>query len=413
MGVGAHLREAREYAVAAAAVGILALITAGRYDGGALVAELWCCVGGAGAFVLARRMGLAYMAQLVALVGYFFTGPLFAGADSGEIVRAAAWMPWIVWCCSPYFPWKRRWTVAVAAAICGVGAVTAYPGAVAAWVYSLPLAVIAFQWLLRPRVRDYVVPMAISVGVAAAGYVAVAVAAGNSWSGADVADTSRFPPRMIATFFFRHTTDFLPNDLPYRSFFLPASLIALVAMVGLWRRAMVPYFALLAAAGAFGIPLMPWYEATAGLPGMALSDSRMAAFRIPLLCALVMMAAIQASRLAQGGAAGLTRGARAVSVAGLAATVAVAGVGAIRYTVFFPWWLMPWMLVILSAGALAWAMMSQGRLASRGRQVVAVMLALAVVSGVEWAYSTVEIIQMVAAPAQETPADLTESGWRV
>jgi hypothetical protein len=346
--------------------------------------------GAFGAFVLARRLGLRFGAQLFASTAYFFVAPFYSNAEHLDIVRAMAWLPWVVWCCSPLFPWHRRWAIPVAVLILWQTVAGSYPGMLVAMVYTVVFLVVGFQWSRRPKLKKYILPLAWAVVAAALlsvpKYLPMALLRDSSYVSGD---TSAFPPRMIYTFFFGYTGPDLPNDPTMRPFFVPVVCFALIALIGLWRKTMVPLLAMGLGAVVFGIPLLPWYDASAALPLMSLSRMRMGCFRGILLFCLVMVAAMVASRLLEGAAAGLRRPALVACGSGLATWLAVMAVAATRWEPPPGTRRLPLILAALATVAVVWALARRPRIGAvgRARQAAVVLMVLGVVSGLDWLFA--------------------------
>jgi hypothetical protein len=363
-------------------IAIPALLWTYTIDLAAILLAVHVAFGSFGAFILARRLGLRYSAQVFVLTAFFFMAPFYSNAEHPDIVRAMAWTPWLVWLCSPYFPWGRRWAIPVAGLLFWQALVGSYPGVLVAWVYTLPFLVLAYQWMVRLRLKEYLIPLAVSL--VSAGLLCVP----KYLPGFDLRvpgfvnpDGSEFPLYAILTFFFRYNGD-LPGDISMRPFFIPITCFVVIGLVGLWKRSMVPFAALLGGAVAFGMPFVPWYDATLSLPLMSLSRVRMPCFRLVLLFALLMLAAIVFSRLTERPIRLLSPRRRWATAAGLGiVVVGVAGVG-MRTMGAVDLWIVPWTMALLAA--LACLAVGLGRESDTRRGAVLVLLALTAASGIEW-----------------------------
>jgi hypothetical protein len=127
---------------------------------------------------------------------------------------------------------------------------------------------------------------------------------------------------------------------------------------------------------------------------MELSRMRMACFRAVLLLGLVMVAAVILSRLVDRRLARPGRTRVGLIVAGEVGLLTVVAVAGIRYMGRPEYWWVPWTIAGLGAAAAVWCLVRWG-LAGQ-RQVAVLLLALTVVSGMEWL--TVNTIPLPDAP---------------
>ncbi|WP_273654160.1 hypothetical protein [Cellulomonas fimi] len=381
-------------------VGLAAAVSDFTIRTAAVVQALHVAFGALGFYVLARRWDLGRATATLALVAGFFAPGYFANAQHVDIVRGYAWAPWVLLVLSTAWPWRRWWGVPLAALVLWQAVVGMYPGMVLGYAYAGAAWVVLTQVLLRPRLRDYLVPLA-AAGVAA-GMLAMlkflpAVAVRGS--GEAGVEFSEFDLGILGTVFFPYDGENLPMDMSMRSYFLPATVVALLAVVP-WRDARARVAAGTAAVCALlALPVFPWFDELAALPGFDLSRFRSNDFKPVLLAAVVVLALLGLSRAVRSDALRRMSGdalhlawRRPWVVAALACLlVGAAGVGAVAgFTVTR--WVPPWtilataavvVVVLVGVGSPRWR-----ALVPDARLVAGVLVALTVVSGTAWAFST-------------------------
>jgi len=367
-----------------------------------MLQALHVAAGALGVYVLARAWRLGRLTALLGLVAGFFAPGFFANAQHVDIVRGYAWAPWLLLLLSPAWPWRRWWAVPAATFLLWQALVGIYPGILVALVYLGIVWVAAFQVIERPRLREYLLPLACSGALAgllaALKFVpAIALRGAGSPSGAE---DSAFDLGILGTIFFPYDGDNLPTDMSMRSFFIPATCLALLALVP-WRSRRVWVVTLTGAvAAAMSLPIWPWFDLVGQLPGMNLSRFRASDFRPFLLLAVVLLALIGLSATLRAAGAHRATGQPPLPLAlrrrgvlvyliillGLAAALGITqGFDQVR-------WSAPW--TILLCAALGVAMLA-GLGSSRwkvappdARLVTLALVALTITSGVSWAYST-------------------------
>ena len=113
--------------------------------------------GAIGLYWLTRRWGQGRASALFGLVAYSFAVGFFSNAQHVDIVRAFAWVPWLLLCVSPQWHWRRAWGIPLAALIFWQAAISSYPGVLALLAYGILVWVMVAQLSFRPRDRKSVV----------------------------------------------------------------------------------------------------------------------------------------------------------------------------------------------------------------------------------------------------------------
>lgn len=367
----------------------------------AIIQALHVAFGALGFYVLARRWELGRVAATLGLVAGFFAPGYFANAQHLDIVRGYAWAPWILLVLSPVWPWKRWWGVPLAAVMVFQAMVGIYPGMVVAFVYAGLVWVAMTQLLVRPRLREYLLPMLTAVvlgGLMATLKFLPAVLVRGAGS-PTTSELSVFNLGILGTVFFPYDGENLPTDMSMRSYFLPATVVALLALVP-WRDARVRTAAATATFCALvSLPIWPWFHALDALPGFDLSRFRFSDYRPLLLAAVLLMALVALSRAVHqdgtrrlAGTAWAFAWRRPVALTMLAGLLLGAALIGQLAAFSAPRWVPPWTIlataalfvaVLVGVGSPRWRV-----LVPDTRLVAGALVALTVVSGVSWAYST-------------------------
>jgi len=378
-------------------VGLSYLLTGYDVHAAAILAALHVAFGGLGIYVLVRRHAVPPSVALFALTTWTFASGFFANASHPDIARAYAWLPWVLLCASTAWRWGRWWAPLVATLVFWQALLGMYPGIVVGTVYVVGVWVLVQQLTVRPRLTSYLVPLAVSVVLAGLltaprFYTAFLVRGAGDPS---VTTSDVWSWRLLGTLLYPYGSNEIPNDITMRSFFLPATVFALV-WFGRGRSLLVRCGAAMAAvAFVLGMPLSPFQDVALLLPGLDVSRLRMSDFRVFLLLGLVLLATAGLQRVVADRTTVEVRAAAPVSRTGGHARLPVVGGAAVLLGMAalgfagpfdFTDWTVQWSFLVV---ALALALLARTALdGTQLRAVVAVLVALSCFSGVIWAFST-------------------------
>lgn len=265
----------------------------------AAISAVEVTAGSVGVYLLLRNWRVRFVPALFGMVSWFFAAGFYSNAEHLDIHRAYAWLPFIFMVIGSAWRWDRWWNWLIAALILWQGLLAIYPGILVALVYVGLAYVATTQIVLRPRVREYLLPLFVA-GTAAVlmtllRYLPFYLVRGSgSPSGAD---SSAFDPQMLGTFLFPYGSPLLPNDISMRSFFLPAAVFVLIPFANWGARKLRPALVALGVAVVFCFPFWPWHDLLRYLPGMSLSRFTMSDFKPFLLLGMVVIAAAALDRL--------------------------------------------------------------------------------------------------------------------
>ena len=372
-------------------VGLTSLLTTFTLHASAVLSAMHVALGALGAYVFGRTFRMRPSAAMVGLVVWFFAAGFYANASHLDIMRSYAWVPWVLACASPRWPWRRWWGVLLATFVFWNAILAMYPGVLIASVYIGAVWVLVLQLTYRPRFVNYLLPLACSVVLAALAtllrFLPFYLTRGISSPGGP--DDSILSWRLLSTFFYRYDGQELPNDTTMRSFFLPIVVFAAVAFVKLSQPVVKAAIAAGLTALALGTPGTPWADAA---PGLDFSRFTMSDFKVYLLfalCALTMSAvnSIIVDRVPVGHLDGrVTTKAERPSTARAALLVALLA-GTIALGVINPHpateWISAWLILPVAIGVLLLAHTSLAR--TQLWSVMALVCGLAALSGVAWA----------------------------
>lgn len=378
-------------------VGAVELLVGYTPHAAAVLSALHVGFGAVGMYLLLRVWKLRPSAAMIGLVLWFFAAGFYSNASHLDIMRAYAWVPWVLMCASPWWPWRRWWAPLVAVLVFWQAIMGIYPGILLAAVYVGAAWVVGVQVFVRPRLRSYLLPLAAAMGLAVAltmvRFLPFYLTRGASIPGDG--DVSAMSWDLVGTLLYPYTDPSLPNDVTMRSFFLPAVALAACAFVR-WRDRLTKVAAVTGVVAlVLGLPDSPWERFVVQLPGLDVSRFRMSDFKVFLLFAVCVLAAAAVNdvvtrrqAMAQQGVPVLDRS--KTRWAGSAIYLLVVLVALLLIGNGGPFadqdWMLQWGLVIISVAILV---LAQSALKSfQLRALIAILSLVAVLSGVVWSYTT-------------------------
>jgi hypothetical protein len=273
-------------------VGIASAFGPFTYHASAILSALHVAFGSAGVYIFCRRWGASGGASLAGLSAWFFANGFYASSTTLDIMRAYAWLPWLMLVFSVKWPWRRWWAPFVALLIVWQTILAIYPGMIVAIAYVAPVWVVANQWAFRLPVRRYLLPAVVVTGAAIAmsllRFLPALMERGHY--PATLADTSVFSIAAIGTFLFPYNNSLLPGIEQFRSLFVPGAGIALLVFVPFRDHLVRCLIAVVATATLLGFPFWPWHDlVTTHFPGMQLSRFRLSDFKFLLLFGICIL----------------------------------------------------------------------------------------------------------------------------
>lgn len=285
-------------------VGVMSVFGPFTLHASAALSALHVAFGYFGTFALVRSFRLPYVVAILAAVAAFFAVGYFSNAAHVDIVRAYAWIPWVLYILSPKWPWKKWWAVPLAAFVLWQAVTGSYPGIVITFAYVGVVWVVAYQLISKAPFKQFLLPLAISGTIAlllsAPRLLPYFMLGGEAASAAELGDTSRFDLSLIGTLLYGYgESSGFPNDLSMNSFFIPASVLALAFFASMRDRIAQMALTIGIPAVLLGLPLFPWFQATQSLPGLDLSRFTMSDFKPFIILAAVLLACSGLQQLAR------------------------------------------------------------------------------------------------------------------
>lgn len=256
--------------------GLIAFITPYDITAAAIGQAIHVALGGLGVYVLGRQGGFGRVASMFALVAYSFTTGFFSSAPYPDIVRGFALLPWLLLCLSPLWPWRRPWAVPLAAVLLWQAAAGVYPGVLIAIGYTSVAWLIVWQLVARPKVRQFLLPLAF------AGFIAVALSMpkflpqlglGTINRGSQQ-DLTTFGPTVLATLALPGFPG-MPGVYSLNLLFVPAAVLILLPFASFRRPIVRATAAAFVVAVLFAVPQSPLRDVASQLPGVSSSRFRL------------------------------------------------------------------------------------------------------------------------------------------
>ncbi|MCR6491752.1 hypothetical protein [Cellulomonas sp. P24] len=256
--------------------GLTAWLTPYDIHAAATLQALHVAFGGVGVYVLGRRAGFGRLVASFGLVAYSFTSGFFVEAPYVDIVRGFALAPWIFLCLSPLWPWRRRWSVPIAALLLWQAAVGVYPGALVAIGYC------GIAWLAVWLIVSKRASMTFLVPLALAGVIALLLTMPKflpqlglgTIARGRVQDLTVLTPSTLATLVLPGYPG-LAGVFSLNILFVPAAVILLASLVSLRRPIVRAAVITLAVALVLAVPQSPVRALDSLLPGIASSRFRL------------------------------------------------------------------------------------------------------------------------------------------
>lgn len=276
-------------------VGLMAAFGPFTLHASAALAAFHVGFGFVGTFALVRSFRVTFFSSTLAAVAGFFAVGYFSNASHVDIARGYAWVPWVLLVLSPKWPWRKWWGVAMAAFLLWQAATGSYPGMVISMVYVGIVWVVTYQLITKVPLKRFVLPLALSGVIAAMLCVPrllpYFMLGSDTASAADFGDSSSFDASLFGTVLFGYGQPGFPNDLSMNSYFLPATILALMFFASIRDRLTKMAFSIGVPAAVLGLAVLPWFQAVQSLPGLSLSRFTASDFKPFLLLAAVMLAA--------------------------------------------------------------------------------------------------------------------------
>lgn len=255
--------------------------------------------GGVGMYALLRAIRIEPMVAILGALAYHYSSSFYSNAQHVDIVRTAALLPWVIWALLPQNLVKSWYKVFLASIILFQFLIAAYPGAIAAAAYSIPLFVFAGAFpYLRQQKGQSLILIYVLVGLSAASMAMLKwlppIFEGDLRTdlAVDGGDWKLIPITLslTSTLFLPFDRPFLPADPTMRSLWLPAALLVGLFFLPTVSRRSAQAFVLVIIAVFFGGLSPALVEGGIPLPGLTLSRFPIADWRPILHIGLIVLA---------------------------------------------------------------------------------------------------------------------------
>lgn len=268
--------------------------------------------GSIGALFFCRLLSIGWRAALIAALCYHFSVGFYSNQQHVDIIRGAAWFPWVLLLTSPRYLSSSSWAIPTSSVAVFQFLVSSYPGLIVSTGY-IAFVVWAFTiWHDRTASVQSVVCKSAIVAIAAALMATLKfgpiLTHGDTILDRTGAETATITTPMFATLMMPYDVEIIPSDVTMRSIWIPS--VAIVGLVFLNRLTLAVFIGLIliGAAIIFGSQLFTPYVYGV-LPGLSLSRFPISDWRPILHVGIVIVAASAIEPfLSSKKAQGLTKG---------------------------------------------------------------------------------------------------------
>ena len=278
-------------------VGFIAEIFQYTILNAARLQALTIATGIVGVYVFSRRWKISTGSSIVAALGYLFSAGFFSNASHIDIVRAWAFLPWLLLLLSPIRNYKW-WKIPVAVLVWFQFFVGAYPGNIASFSYLFLIYITILIFFDRNKIRSLFFWYSITI-------LPGLLLSGIKWipflitsSGPQIQNQVKVNLGIFSTIFFPYggtgqSGDLvLPNDLTQRTFFVIPLILLLAAFARGNRFITSVGVFILAGSVTLGIDFPFFSHWQENLPLLDLSRFRTIDFKPGISLSLSLLAAI-------------------------------------------------------------------------------------------------------------------------
>jgi hypothetical protein len=278
-------------------VGFIAEIFQYTILNAARLQALTIATGIVGVYVFSRRWKISTGSSIVAALGYLFSAGFFSNASHIDIVRAWAFLPWLLLLLSPIRNYKW-WKIPVAVLVWFQFFVGAYPGNIASFSYLFLIYITILIFFDRNKIRSLFFWYSITIlpGLLLSGIKWIPFLISSS--GPQIQNQVKVNLGIFSTIFFPYggtgqSGDLvLPNDLTQRTFFVIPLILLLAAFARGNRFITSVGVFILAGSVTLGIDFPFFSHWQENLPLLDLSRFRTIDFKPGISLSLSLLAAI-------------------------------------------------------------------------------------------------------------------------
>lgn len=186
--------------------------------------------GAIGVYLLTRRLGASKAIALVMAIGFHFSAAFYSNQQNVDIVRATAFIPWLLLVLCPTGQSRAHWNILVGTLILSQFLIAGYPGNIVAAAYACAIWVIFLAWAeVTPGNRlRYLANIALIV--LAGTLIALLkwlppILNGHAGISIEHPSPAPFAPSHLLTLMTPYVNNALPSDITMRSLWLPLTCV--------------------------------------------------------------------------------------------------------------------------------------------------------------------------------------------
>jgi len=267
-----------------------------------VVQVLHVLFGALGAYLLSRRMGASTAIALLAGIAYHFSVAFYSNQEHVDIVRASAWMPWLLYSLHPAAFRESRWGALIGGVILSQLLVSGYPGNIVSTVYASAAWVVflASQEWRSGRAKHYLA--GVIVTVVAGTLMAMPkwlplVLNGKTGLYLESLPSAPFGRVHLLTLLMPYDLEKLPGDVTMRSVWLPLAGIWGLAYADMRERRFWAGAGLVLLALVFGMVIQGHPALARWIPGMQVSRFPLSDWRPVLTLGFIIASSFGWERL--------------------------------------------------------------------------------------------------------------------
>lgn len=262
-------------------------------------------LGAIGTYCLGRILGWGRGLALVGAVAYHYGATFYSNQQHVDIIRAAAWIPWLLVSLHPNVLTGRKWGVLLSAFVLSQLLISGYPGNIIAAAYACAIWVlVSLEGISGRRHRlnyAFLVAASVLAGtlMAMPKWLPVAML-GGSGLGMERVEPSPIMLHHLFTLIMPYEFDRLSGDVTMRALWLPLAILWGMAFADLRDRMVVLGLAFVALAlfMGFAVPRAEFLQAF--LPGARTSRFPVSDWRPVLHIGLILVGMAGWKRLLEG-----------------------------------------------------------------------------------------------------------------
>lgn len=259
--------------------------------------------GAIGVYFLSRRVGCSVVVGLIAAIGFHYSSTFYSNQEHVDIVRAVAWMPWLLYVLHPAGFLKSRWNILLGALVLSQLLICGYPGNIVSTAYACVVWVGMLMWSKphwyerRRYLFEVILTVIAGVLIAMPKWLPLIMNGAAGITVQHLAPASPVAFSQLLTLLTPYNVSALPGDRTMRSLWLPLTCIWGMAFTDLRSRTarIGVIFIFLALFMGFLVPRVA--HLSGWLPGLQVSRFAASDWRPVLQLGLIFISLVGWTRL--------------------------------------------------------------------------------------------------------------------